>query len=163
MKQKILDSGLVRRLSGLRFFKYLTGHRVFGRFFNYETITYIIAGVLTTAVNYVVYFLMPRFGSGGADIVLANCTAWICAVAFAFIVNKIFVFDSPSMDKRTVLRELLPFVSCRLMSLGLETALIYVTVELLHLNEPLFKVISSIFVLIMNYFASKFLIFKKEA
>ncbi len=161
MKQKIMESGLVRRLSGLRFFRYLAGHRIFGKFFNYEMITYIIAGVLTTVVNYVVYFLMPRFESNGLDIILANAAAWIAAVAFAFVVNKIFVFDSPSWERRIFFRELFQFVSCRLLSLGLETAFLYLTVEVLGLNEPLFKIISNIFVLIINYIASKFLIFRK--
>ena len=161
MKQKIMESGLVRRLSGLHFFRYLAAHPVFGKIFNYEMITYITAGFLTTVVNYVVYFLMPRFESGGLDIVLANAAAWIAAVAFAFVVNKIFVFDSPSWERKIFLRELVQFVSCRLLSLGLETVFLYFTVEVLGLNEPLFKIISNIFVLIINYIASKFLIFRK--
>lgn len=161
MKQKIMDSGLVRRLSSLRFFRYLSGHPLFGKLFNYEMITYIAAGVLTTAVNYVVYFLMPRFGENGADIVLANVTAWIAAVVFAFFVNKIFVFDSPGWDRKTFFREFFSFVSCRLLSLGLETLFLYVTVTLLKWNEPLCKIVSNIFVLVINYIASKFFIFKK--
>ena len=156
-----MDSRPVRWLADLRLSRYLSGHRVFGKIFNYEMITYIAAGVLTTAVNYVVYFIMPRFPSDGADIILANCAAWIAAVVFAFFVNKIFVFDSPSWDRRTFLREFLSFMSCRLLSLGLETAFLYVTVELLSLNEPLFKIIASVFVLIANYLASKFFIFRK--
>ena len=161
MKQKIMNSGLVRRLSALPLSRYLSQHPVFGKLFNYEMITYIAAGVLTTAVNYIVYFLMPRFESGGADLVLANVTAWIAAVVFAFFVNKIFVFDSPSWKKETFWREFLSFISMRLLSLGLETAFLYVSVQLLHLNEPLFKIISNVFVLVMNYIASKFFIFKK--
>ncbi len=160
MKERILSSGFVRWISSRKLFRYLSGHRIFGQFFNYEFISYVIAGVLTTVVNYVVYFLMPRFESNGLDIVLANTVSWIAAVLFAFVVNKIFVFDSPSWSFKTVIRELLPFIGCRLLSWGFDTLFMYVTVGLLHWNEPLCKILSNIIVLLMNYVASKFLIFK---
>jgi len=162
MKEKILNSPGIRWIAGLKIVRYLSEHPLFGRFLNYEMITYVIAGVLTTAVNYVVYFLMPRFGDKGLDIIIAQVTAWIAAVAFAFIVNKIFVFCSPSWKRDTVLRELIPFVLCRLASLGMETALIYIVVVLCGGNEVLWKIIANVFVLLANFFASKFLIFRKE-
>jgi len=162
MKEKICNSRPIKWLSGLRISRYFCSHPFFGRFCNYEMITYLIAGVLTTLVNYLVYFLMPRFGTKGLDIILAQIVAWIAAVAFAYVVNKIFVFDSPSWKREVVLRELVPFVVCRLTSLGLETAFIYVMVALLHINETLMKIIASIFVLLINYFASKFLVFRRR-
>ena len=70
MKEKILESRPIRWLSGLKISKTLSEHPFFGKFCNYEMITYLIAGVLTTVVNYVVYFLMPRFGTKGLDIIL---------------------------------------------------------------------------------------------
>jgi len=161
MKEKICQSRPVRWFSGLKICRYFAGHPFFGRFCNYEMITYVIAGVLTTAVNYVVYFLMPRFGEKGLDIILAEVAAWIAAVVFAFAVNKIFVFGSPSWRKEVLFRELVPFVACRLASLGLETLLVYVTVAVLGWNETLWKIIASLFVLFANYFASKLLVFRK--
>ena len=162
MKENILNSGWVKKLSETKLVKGLSNHRFFGKFVNYEVIMYLIAGVLTTVVNYVVYFLMPRFESNGLDIVLANTVSWIAAVLFAFVVNKIFVFDSPEWNLRTLYREFLPFVAARLLSWGFDTLFLYVTVGLLNFNEPLCKILSNVIVLIMNYVASKFFIFKKK-
>ena len=162
MKQKILQSSLIKKISSLRIFRTLNNHSFFGKFFNYEVITYIIAGFLTTVVNYVVYFLMPRFGTSGFDVVLATIVAWIFAVAFAFIVNKIFVFDSPSWDKKTLIKELPSFITARLLSLGYDALFTYITIGRLHLNEPVMKILSNIVVLTANYLASKMIIFKKN-
>ena len=135
---------------------------VLSRLINYETITYVICGVLTTVVNYVVYFLMPRFGTNGFDIILAEIVSWIAAVLFAFVTNKIFVFDSPDWHAKVFFREFIPFIVARLLSLAFDTAFVYVTVAVLHWNEPLCKLLSNVFVLIMNYIASKLIIFRKK-
>ena len=161
MKQKITDSRFCRFIAGLTISRKLSSHPFFGKFCNYEMIAYLICGVLTTVINYVVYFLMPRFESHGADLILANIVAWIFAVLFAFAVNKVFVFDSPSFEKKILTREMTGFVSCRLLSLGMETVFLYIFVTVLHLNEPIMKILANVLVLIMNYFASKFIIFKK--
>ena len=160
MKKKICESRFVQRLSSLKICRWLSAHPFFGKFCNYEIIAYVICGVLTTVVNYAVYFILP-LGTGGAEVVIKTGIAWIAAVLFAFVVNKIFVFDSLSRDSKTVVRELIPFIAARLLSLGFDALFMYVTVGLLHLNEPLFKIISNIFVMIANYFASK-LIFRKK-
>ncbi len=162
MKEKICGMKLFRMISGLKLWKWASSHPFFGKFCNYEMITYIICGVLTTIVNYVVYFLMPRFESNNFDIALANVVAWTVAVIFAYFVNKIFVFDSLSWDKKTVAREFTSFITARLLSLGFDTLFLIVTVGYLKWNEPAMKLLSNVFVLIMNYIASKFLIFKKN-
>ncbi len=162
VKERILSTRPVRWLTGTRISRALRAHPFFSRFWNYEMIMYIICGVLTTVVNYVVYFLMPRFGENGVDIILAQVVAWIAAVLFAFFTNKIFVFESPDFHVKVLFKELIPFVAARLISLGFDTLFVYVTVAVLGLNEPLFKLLSNIFVLIANYLASKFIIFKKK-
>ena len=162
MKKKIVSSRFVKWLSSLKISKWLQENRFFGKFFNYEFITYIIAGVLTTAINYLVYFLTRLVFPGDFGTVIANAVAWTAAVIFAFVVNKVFVFDSPSWRLKTLVREFFPFIAARLLSLGFDMLFMYVTVELLHWNEPLMKVVSNVFVLLMNYIASKFIIFKKS-
>ena len=162
MKEIIKNSRFVRWLDSLEVWKKLKAHPFFGRLLNYEFISYIFFGVLTTVVNYLVFFLMPRFESGGLDLVLANTAAWIAAVAFAFVTNKLYVFESKDRTRSAVLSELVPFVTCRLLSLVMETLILYVTVTLLRFNEPLMKILSGILVIIVNYFASKYLIFRKE-
>ena len=162
MKNKILSSRFVHWLSGRKLVRKLSGHRFFGKFVNYEFITYVIAGALTTLLNYAVYFLMRLVIPGDLGIVPANIVAWLAAVVFAFVVNKVFVFDSPSWDSKTLLREFFPFIAARLLSLGFDTLFMYVTAGLLHWNEPLMKIVSNVFVLLMNYIASKFIIFRKK-
>ena len=161
MKDKIISSRFIRWLSSWKIVKYFSGHPFFSKFLNYEVISYLIVGVLTTVVNYVVYFLMPRFGTSGIDVVVATGAAWVAAVAFAFFANKIFVFDSPSWDRKTVMKELPSFITARLLSLGFDALFTFITIGRLRWNEPLMKILSNIFVLIANYAASKFFIFKK--
>ncbi|MGN0370843.1 MAG: GtrA family protein [Butyrivibrio sp.] len=127
---------------------------------NKETISYIIFGGLTTVVNYAVYYLFYKFTD--VNYVVYNVIAWIAAVLFAFITNKLFVFESKSFNAKTILRELLSFVAARLLSLLFETAFLAVTVNFFHLNELIAKIAACIFVVIINYFFSKFFIFRKN-
>lgn len=127
---------------------------------NRETITYIIFGVLTTAVNYVTYYLLYRFTA--LDAIIYNTIAWAVSVIFAFITNKLFVFESKKWAIRTVLREFFPFVGARILSLLLEEAFLMLTVNVLGMHELIAKIIISVVVVIVNYFASKFIIFRKK-
>ena len=162
MKERILSSRLIRWISGLRISRYLGSHRVLGKLFNYEMISYVICGAATTVVNYAVYFLVRAFFRENYGILIAQIVAWIAAVLFAYVVNKIFVFDSPGWDRKTLLREFIPFLTARLLSFGFDTAFMYLTVAVFSWNEPLMKILSNVVVLLANYFASKFIIFKKK-
>ena len=161
MKEKILNIPLIRKIADTKTALWLRNHPVFGKFCSYEMIMYILCGVLTTVVNYVTYFLLPGdFGAYG--VVVRNSAAWVTAVVFGYFVNKIFVFESTSWKAGTVLKEFFSFVAARILSFGFETVFLFVTVTLLHWNEPLMKILSNVVVLIMNYIASKFIIFRKK-
>ena len=127
---------------------------------NKETITYIIFGVLTTVVNYVVYYILYKFT--GLDALAYNIIAWVAAVIFAFFTNKLFVFESKSFKPSIIFRELATFVSARVVSLLLEEAFLALTVKVIGIHELLAKLIIAVIVVIVNYFASKLFIFKKE-
>jgi len=161
MKEKIENSDFCKKISEFKIVQYFAKHPFFSKFCNYEVILYLICGVATTVVNYVVYFIIP-LGSDGTSVVIKTIISWIAAVLFAFVVNKIFVFDSPSWNTQTIYKEFIPFIIARLLSLGFDALFMYVTVGLLSFNEPLFKILSNVFVMIANYFASKFIIFKKK-
>ena len=88
--------------------------------------------------------------------------AWVFAVTFAFLTNKPFVFKSHDWSGKTLWPELTKFVGCRVGSGVLETLIIWVTVDILYWNGLLMKLITSIFVIVINYFGSKFLIFTKK-
>ncbi len=127
---------------------------------NKETITYIIFGVLTTAVNYGVYYLFYRFT--GIDPIFYNAIAWIAAVVFAFITNKLFVFESKSFKSDILLPEIASFFAARILSLLVETGLLALAIKVFGLNELFSKIVIAVIVVILNYFASKFLIFRKR-
>ncbi len=129
------------------------------KLFNRETILYLVFGVLTTAVNYAVYYFCRFLG---IDYRIANVIAWIFAVIFAFITNKIFVFESKSWKPAVMLRELTLFAGARVFSLLIEEGFLLFTVEVLHGNDRIMKLIAAVFVVIINYFFSKFFIFKKS-
>ena len=126
----------------------------------WDILSYLFFGGLTTAVNYVVY--LPCYNLLGLSATLSNVIAWIAAVLFAFLTNKPFVFKSHDWSPKTVWPEFTKFVGCRIGSGVLETAIIFVTVDLLCWNGNWMKLATSILVVILNYFASKLLVFRKE-
>lgn len=125
----------------------------------WDVITYLIFGVLTTVVNYVVY--LPVYNLLGLSAAVSNAIAWVVAVAFAYLTNKPFVFKSYDWSAKTVIPELTKFVSCRVASGLAETLILLVTVDMLHWNGNVWKLVTSVLVVILNYFGSKLLVFKK--
>lgn len=124
-----------------------------------DIFTYLIFGVLTTVVNYLVY--LPVYNFLGVSAALSNMVAWAAAVAFAYLTNKPFVFKSHDWSRKAVIPELTKFVSCRVASGITETAILFVCVDLLGWNGNVWKLLTSVLVVILNYVASKFLVFKK--
>lgn len=125
----------------------------------WDVLTYLVFGVLTTVVNYIVY--LPVYNLLGASAALSNAIAWVVAVAFAYLTNKPFVFKSHDWSLKTVLPELGKFVGCRVASGAAETLILLVTVDLIGWNGNIWKLVTSVLVVVLNYFASKFLVFKK--
>lgn len=136
------------------------------KFLNKETISYLIFGVLTTIINIVVFWLAQRelalVMSEDAASLVGNVIAWVISVAFAFVTNKLFVFESKSMAFKVVMAELTGFVIARLLSLAFDEGFMFVAIVLLGMNSLLAKIISNVFVVIINYVLSKFFIFKNK-
>jgi putative flippase GtrA len=126
----------------------------------WEVLSYLIFGVLTTIVNYLVY--LPVYNLLGLSAALSNAIAWVVAVAFAYLTNKPFVFKSHDWSAKTVIPELTKFVGCRVASGAAETLILLVTVDLLHWNGNIWKIVTSVLVVVMNYIASKLVVFKKK-
>lgn len=127
------------------------------KLFNKETISYVIFGVLTTAVDFVFYFIFAKLF--GVNYLVSNVISWMAAVIFAFITNKIFVFESKSYSFSTLIDEIPSFIEARVFSLVFSLVYIYMSVILLGMNDLVAKVLSCIFVVIINYVLSKFFIF----
>lgn len=135
-----------------------------------EPLTYVFFGVLTTLVNWVLYWLITEAlglkgypeGSAGyhAIATAANVVAWILAVLFAFYTNKRYVFKS-RQKQQGARREFMLFVSARLLSLVLFDLLLF-NLCLLMMNDKVAKLLMNVLVVIFNYFASKLVIFRKD-
>ena len=125
----------------------------------WDIIVYLVFGVLTTVVNYIIY--LPCYNGLGLSGSISNAIAWVGAVAFAYLTNKPFVFQSHDWSAKTVLPELTKFVGCRVGSGVLETAIIFLTVDWLGWNGNVMKLLTSVLVVVLNYIGSKLLVFKK--
>ncbi|MDR1805412.1 MAG: GtrA family protein [Clostridium sp.] len=171
--------------------------KLLAKIINRETILYLIFGVLTTLVALAVYLLSARLFAalgwrGFAGLFLsgkdysyldANTISWIVAVLFAFVTNKLLVFESKSRERRVVLRELASFTAARLVSFGVEQGLMFLLVSVLAIDVwaagllrgtwsaaadfvegyALFAKCFVMFaVVVLNYFFSKLFIFKKD-
>ena len=125
-----------------------------------DEILYLVFGVLTTIVNYVVY--IPCYNLLHFTGAVSNGIAWVAAVAFAFLTNKPFVFKSHDWSAKVLLPELGKFLGCRIGSGLLETAIIFLTVDCLTWNGNWMKLFTNVMVVFLNYFGSKLLVFRKK-
>ena len=125
-----------------------------------DILIYLFFGVLTTAVNYLVY--LPCYNLLHLSAAFSNVIAWAFAVAFAYLTNKPFVFRSYDWSAKTVVPELTKFVMTRLGSGAAETLIIFLTVDVLAWNGNVMKLITSVLVVIANYLGSKLLVFRKK-
>ena len=123
-----------------------------------EAILYLFFGGCTTLINVLAFMLLRLFQ---IDTYISNTIAWLLAVLFAFITNKLYVFESKGKRKKEVVKECLSFFFFRILSLVFDMGIMYVMISLLHRNELLSKIVSNIFVIIINYVFSKVFIFKK--
>lgn len=130
---------------------------------NYETVSYFICGVLTTIVDFVVYLL---FRKTGFEVELAQALAWVAAVLFAYVVNKLIVFRNFNLRPSYLAREISAFVAARAFSGVLTWAMMVGLVRIggsgrSFVYELLCKALVSAVNLVLNYVFSKLWIFKK--
>ena len=141
-------------------------------FQKYKTvIAYLFFGVCTTVVNWIAYiafmFLLGNFiADSNVNIIISNVIAWIFAVIFALIINKLWVFDSKSFEKKKLFYEIWTFVSARLVTLLIETGILYLAALIFgsdnNIVNIIWKIITSVIVVVLNYIFSKLIIFRKK-
>ena len=88
--------------------------------------------------------------------------SWVVSVAFAFLTNKPFVFRSHDWSAKVVWPELVKFVGCRVGSGVMETVILFVTVDTLRWNGNIWKLVTSVLVVVVNYVGSKLLVFRNK-
>jgi putative flippase GtrA len=120
-----------------------------------ELIAYIFFGVLTTAVNIITYFLFADVFT--VNYLISNIIAWFVSVLFAYVTNRIWVFESRSSD---IIKEISLFFGGRLFSGIVDTGLLYVMVDILTIGDFISKITTQIIVVILNYVISKLVVFK---
>lgn len=126
-----------------------------------ELALYVLFGAFTTLINIISYHIFRRWM--GIGLVPADMLAWILSVLFAYVTNKLFVFESRSWKLRVALREAMEFFMARVISLGVDVAFLYVTVECLRWWEMPMKIAANVVVIVINYIFSKWIIFKKDS
>lgn len=126
-----------------------------------EVINYLVFGVLSTIVNFFTYFISARLI--GIDEVISSGISWFCAVLFAYITNKVFVFESKTHGIKEFVKEIVSFFLARIISGALcDVGTFAIMVKVLHINDIISKVVTQVMVVIVNYIFSKLIIFKKK-
>lgn len=123
-----------------------------------EQILYIIFGVLTTVLNFLVYIIFTRVFE--ANFLISNAVAWLLAVIFAFITNKIYVFNSTDYNIKFIIKEFSEFTISRIFTGLLDIGLLYLFVSIIHMNDLISKIIIGIIITILNYVISKMYVFR---
>ncbi|KZX13353.1 GtrA family protein [Methanobrevibacter oralis] len=120
-----------------------------------ELILYLIFGILTTIVNIVVYLIFAKFLN--IDYIISNIFAWFFSVLFAYVTNRIWVFERKTNN---IIKEATLFYGGRVFSGVLDTGLMYLFIDILFINDFISKIIIQVIVVIVNYVFSKFIVFK---
>lgn len=181
MLRKIYD-----KIFSIKFFKMFLKVPVISKLLTYEMLSYLFFGVMTTVVNLGVFYCSDKLLGNGS---LSNFSlfghlfkvtyedvstiiAWIFAVLFAYITNKLWVFESKSRKFNIIIRELISFFSARIISFIVFESFGFMFIRNILINTGLFtsenapkwiaKIFISVFVVIFNYIMSKLLIFRKK-
>lgn len=132
-----------------------------------EALMYLFFGVLTTVVS----FITAGISKSGLEAISANTDlvstistviSWICAVTFAYITNRQWVFDSKASGAKSIISEAFSFYGGRILTLIVETAMMWLGYSHLGINYWITKIAANIVVLILNYVISKLFIFKTK-
>ncbi|MBE7038802.1 MAG: GtrA family protein [Ruminococcaceae bacterium] len=124
-----------------------------------STIMYLIFGFLTMVISVATFAIFIQIGF---DEHMSNILSWIIAVIFAFVTNKIFVFEDKEKEFKIVVNQIIKFFFSRLFTLFLEEAIIYVFVTRLNYGAIFIKLIAQIIVIILNYILSKKIAFNNK-
>ncbi|MCR5483993.1 MAG: GtrA family protein [Clostridiales bacterium] len=162
-------------LENIKLYKYLSEHKLFGKIFNREMISYLFFGVTTTIIAVVSFWVYDKlmgiagwmgivhFFKPGKDYAYldANVLSWITAVIYAYITNKKYVFHSEVTEKKDVMREFFSFIGARLLTLLIDEGLMLLFVSVMSMNHMIAKLIVQVVIVILNYVFSKLFVFRK--
>lgn len=128
---------------------------------NKEVINYLIFGICTTIINFITYYCCTKII--GIEEIISNIIAWCIGVIFAYITNKIFVFESKRKKGMQVFKELVSFILARVFTgIFCEVALFALLLKVLKIYDIVSKIITQVIVVILNYLFSKLIVFKNR-
>lgn len=163
---------MLRKLEKNRYTKFLLD-----KYLKYkELFNYLFFGVLSTVINILTFYICEKIfpSQTGTSIVnifginlnsallINNSIAWVVAVIFAYITNKLWVFESKSFEIKVISKELTSFMLGRVFSLVVEQVILIVFIEQLGMNTFIVKICANFIVIILNFFISKLFAFKKK-
>lgn len=177
MKLKELYEKLYNKIFSTEVFRKLLKIPGAEKLLQYEIVSYLTFGVLTTVVNFITYMgvgllsgenyeekVLFSIGSFSLHWVLVmNAIAWLVSVLFSFVTNKLFVFESTSWKPAVALKELITFFGARIISFLIFEELVFaLLINIFGIKDLISKLIVAIFVVIFNYVTSKLIIFRKK-
>lgn len=127
-----------------------------------EIINYLIVGGLTTVVSMAIFYGSTWTfldGNDAFELQVANVLSWVGAVLFSYFANRVFVFES---KEKNIFKELMAFLSSRVVTLLLDMGTMFVLSTLLHINYNFSKIVAMMLVTVGNYVISKVFVFKKK-
>ncbi len=124
---------------------------------NKEMILYIFFGGLTVVLSIILFMLFIYIGMNE---LVANIIAWLIVVLFAFVTNKLWVFNSKVEGLKELIIQLFYFYGGRLITLILEEVILFIFITKLDNPIILVKLVAQVLVIVLNYFISKIVIFK---
>ena len=127
-----------------------------------EIINYLIVGGLTTVVSMAIFYGSTWTfldGNDAFELQVANVISWVGAVLFSYFANRVFVFES---KEKNIFKELMAFLSSRVVTLLLDMGTMFVLSTLLHINYNFSKIVAMVLVTVGNYVISKVFVFKKK-
>nr|WP_294153253.1 GtrA family protein [uncultured Clostridium sp.] len=135
--------------------------RVFNPFYKKykEVLLYIFFGGLTFFVSIGTFAVFNVYM--GMNELIANIISWVIAVIFAFLTNRIWVFNSPTEKVTEFIKQMISFFSGRLITLIIEELILFIFITCLHFSSILIKVAAQVIVILLNYIISKFFIFNE--
>lgn len=125
-----------------------------------DIVPYAVFGVLTTVVNIAAYWVSAHLINLG--VMCSTMIAWFLAVLFAYITNRKWVFHSEETTLSGIRKEVLSFFTCRFATGVVDWLCMFIFVDMIGLNDVVIKTLANIAVIILNYVASKLVIFKHK-
>ena len=156
------ESAVIYRINLKNLIKALKSPSYLKRFINYNKhiVLYFVFGVLTTVVNLISFYIFAEILQ--IETIPATIWAWVVAVAFAFITNRLYVFESTAKTHAAILREAILFFIARLVTLSIEVFIMWLSVDVCGQNKLIWKVFCNIITIVVNYALSKAVVFSSS-